>query len=354
MINGRHTDAGASFQHKVGYVQQQDLHLPTMTVAEALEFSALLRQSAEIPRSEKLQYVQHVIDLLEMRDFADAVIGWPGVGLNVEQRKRLTIGVELAARPQLLIFFDEPTSGLDSQTSWTISELLKRLTNSGQAVLCTIHQPSAILFDQFDRLLLIAPGGKTAYFGGMTQQMNAVLQPRQLTLSLDLGKGASTLIHYFEANGAPSCPAGANPAEWMLEVIAPTDDNTGPDWHHIWRNSPEHRAVKEELRRLRALGASTDASTVAHSEGSQHQEFVASIWTQCREVMVRTSKHFWRSPTYIWSKIILITLAVSHSNFNWGTRLTFRPISLSISASASQQATLSRDYRISFGQSSCF
>lgn len=141
----------------------------------------------------------------------------------------------------------------------------------------------------------------------------------------------------------------------MLEVIAsPIDGKTGPDWHHIWRNSPEHRAVKEELRRLRALGASTDASTVVSREGSQHQEFVASSWTQYREVMVRTSKHFWRSPTYIWSKIILITLAVSHSNFNWRTRLTFWPMSLSISASASQQATLSRDYRISFGQSLCF
>lgn len=164
MVNGNPTDP--SFQHKVGYVQQQDLHLSTMTVREALRFSAVLRQSAEIPRSEKLDYVEHVIDTLEMREFADAVIGVPGEGLNVEQRKRLTIGVELAARPQLLIFFDEPTSGLDSQTSWAISELIKKLTNSGQAVLCTVHQPSAILFDQFDRLLLIAPGGKTAYFGG--------------------------------------------------------------------------------------------------------------------------------------------------------------------------------------------
>lgn len=164
MVNGNLTDP--SFQHKVGYVQQQDLHLSTMTVREALRFSAILRQSAEIPKAEKLDYVEHVIDILEMREFADAVIGVPGEGLNVEQRKRLTIGVELAGKPQLLVFFDEPTSGLDSQTSWAISELIKKLTNSGQAVLCTIHQPSAILFDQFDRLLLIAPGGKTAYFGG--------------------------------------------------------------------------------------------------------------------------------------------------------------------------------------------
>lgn len=97
MINGNPTDP--SFQHKVGYVQQQDLHLSTMTVREALRFSAVLRESAEVPLSKKLDYVEHVIDTLEMREFADAVIGVPGEGLNVEQRKRLTIGVELAARP---------------------------------------------------------------------------------------------------------------------------------------------------------------------------------------------------------------------------------------------------------------
>jgi ABC-type multidrug transport system ATPase subunit len=165
-IDGKATDA--SFQHRVGYVQQQDLHLNTMTVREALEFSALLRQSAEIPRQDKLSYVEQVIDMLDMQEFSDAVIGVPGEGLNVEQRKRLTIGVELAARPQLLVFLDEPTSGLDSQTSWAICDLIEKLTASGQAVLCTIHQPSAMLFQRFDRLLLLAPGGKTVYFGGKT------------------------------------------------------------------------------------------------------------------------------------------------------------------------------------------
>ena len=164
LING--TPIDVTFQHRVGYVQQQDLHLSTMTVREALEFSALLRQASHVSQKDKLQYVDYVIDALEMQEFAEAVIGVPGEGLNVEQRKRLTIGVELAARPQLLIFFDEPTSGLDSQTAWVISVLIKKLANTGQAVLCTVHQPSTILFNQFDRLLLIAPGGKTVYFGG--------------------------------------------------------------------------------------------------------------------------------------------------------------------------------------------
>ena len=179
LVDGQQRDS--SFQRKTGYVQQQDLHLSTSTVREAMNFSALLRQPAHIPRNEKLEYVTEIIKLLEMEDYADAVVGVPGeglclssvvmelavngltfgIGLNVEQRKRLTIGVELAAKPQLLLFLDEPTSGLDSQTSWAICDLMEKLTKNGQAILCTIHQPSAMLFQRFDRLLFLATGGKS-------------------------------------------------------------------------------------------------------------------------------------------------------------------------------------------------
>ncbi|EXL73642.1 hypothetical protein FOPG_11102 [Fusarium oxysporum f. sp. conglutinans race 2 54008] len=306
-IDGLATDS--SFQHRVGYVQQQDLHLTTMTVREALEFSALLRQSAEIPRSEKLAYVEHVIDMLDMQEFSDAVIGTPGEGLNVEQRKRLTIGVELAARPQLLVFLDEPTSGLDSQTSWAICDLIEKLTASGQAVLCTIHQPSAMLFQRFDRLLLLAPGGKTVYFG-------------------DLGEQSQTLLKYFERNGAPSCPQDANPAEYMLEIIKPSNDEEAEkiDWHQIWRDSPEFQEVKQELSRLNSLPATRGAAANALENGdaSQHKEFVASFSTQFREVLIRTWKHFWRSPTYIWSKIALIVLSSLYIGFTFEAKNTIQ------------------------------
>jgi ABC-type multidrug transport system ATPase subunit len=152
LVDGRPRDS--SFQRKTGYVQQQDIHLETSSVREALRFSALMRQPAG-PREEKLAYVEEIIRLLDMEEYADATVGVPGEGLNVEQRKRLTIGVELAAKPQLLLFFDEPTSGLDSQTSWAICDLMEKLKNSGQAILCTIHQPSAMLFQRFDRLLFL-------------------------------------------------------------------------------------------------------------------------------------------------------------------------------------------------------
>ncbi|TIC93490.1 Multidrug resistance protein CDR2 [Colletotrichum higginsianum] len=298
LINGTPTDA-TSFQHQVGYVQQQDLHLETATVREALQFSAVLRQPASTPRHEKLRYVEHVIDALEMRAFAGAVVGVPGEGLNVEQRKRLTIGVELAARPRLLVFLDEPTSGLDAQTSWAVSVLIKRLAASGQAVLCTIHQPSAMLFGQFDRLLLIAPGGKTVYFG-------------------DIGESSSTLIDYLERNGAPAIEAEANPAEWMLQAISPPRDGSkATDWHAIWRSSPEYRDVKTELCRLRSLASCPSRSAPPADRSSQHQEFVSSFSVQFREVLVRTLKHFWRSPVYIWSKIALVVLSSLYLGFSY-------------------------------------
>lgn len=100
----------------------------------------MLRQPKTVSIKEKHDYVEDVIDMLNMRDFADAIVGVPGQGLNVEQRKLLTIGVELAAKPKLLLFLDEPTSGLDSQSSWAICAFLRKLADAGQAILCTIHQ----------------------------------------------------------------------------------------------------------------------------------------------------------------------------------------------------------------------
>src|SRR3954470_3333967 len=78
LVDGRERDTG--FQRKTGYVQQQDLHLATSTVREALIFSALLRQPKKVPRQEKFDYVEEVIKPLEMESYADAIVGVPGEG----------------------------------------------------------------------------------------------------------------------------------------------------------------------------------------------------------------------------------------------------------------------------------
>ena len=111
---------------------------------EALRFSADLRQPYETPQAEKYAYVEEVIALLEMEDIADAIIGNPDSGLAVEQRKRVTIGVELAAKPELLLFLDEPTSGLDSQSAFNVIRFLKKLAQAGQ-VTPSYPLPTSIL-----------------------------------------------------------------------------------------------------------------------------------------------------------------------------------------------------------------
>jgi ABC-type lipoprotein export system ATPase subunit len=107
LVDGR--PLPVSFQRSAGYCEQLDVHEPFATVREALEFSALLRQSRDTPREEKLAYVDTIIDLLELHDLEHTLIGRVGAGLSVEQRKRVTIGVELVSKPSILIFLDEPT-----------------------------------------------------------------------------------------------------------------------------------------------------------------------------------------------------------------------------------------------------
>ncbi|OAL47624.1 ABC-transporter [Pyrenochaeta sp. DS3sAY3a] len=272
------TDA---FKRRTGYVQQQDIHMSEMTVREAFRFSALLRQPHETPIEEKHAYVEKMISVLGLEQYADAVIGNPGNGLSAEKRKRTTIGLELVARPSLLLFVDEPTSGLDSQSAWSIIKLLRELADAGQAILCTIHQPSATLLTQFDRLLLLASGGKTVYFG-------------------ELGVDCQTAIDYFAGYGASRCPAGANPAEYFLEQIgAGATGHATLDWPSVWATSSERRETTAAINRFESLQL-TDG---AQSSGTLTREFATPWLYQYFVFQKRLFMQHWRSPAYINSKL---------------------------------------------------
>lgn len=267
---------GTAFQRGTSYAEQLDVHEPTQTVREALRFSADLRQPFDVPQSEKYAYVEEIISLLEMEDMADAIIGDPASGLAVEQRKRVTIGVELAAKPELLLFLDEPTSGLDSQSAFNIVRFLKKLAAAGQAILCTIHQPNAALFENFDRLLLLQRGGRCVYFG-------------------DIGKDAQTLIAYFARYGA-ICPPDANPAEWMLDAIgagqAPRIGDR--DWADIFAESPELAEAKRRITEMKAQRI----NEVGSNRKTDEKEYATPLLHQLKTVVKRTNLAFWRSPNY--------------------------------------------------------
>lgn len=292
-VNGKSLDS--SFQRSIGYCQQQDLHLPLQTVRESLQFSARLRQPNYVSLKEKYDYVEYVIDLLEMSAYADALVGEAGEGLNVEQRKRLTIGVELVAKPDLLIFLDEPTSGLDSQTAWSVCKLIRKLADSGQAILCTIHQPSAILLQEFDRLLFLQKGGQTVYFG-------------------DLGENCLTLINYFEKYGADPCPKAANPAEWMLEVVgAAPGSKAKQNYFEVWRNSTEFQEVQRELDYMEQELSKIPKKKFPDSD----KTYATPVWKQFLIVSQRSLQQSWRSPGYIYSKMFLVVTASIFNGFSF-------------------------------------
>ncbi|KAF9632782.1 ABC transporter-like protein [Lasiodiplodia theobromae] len=272
-----------SFQRSTGFAEQQDVHESTSTVREALRFSAKLRQPREVPLQEKYDYVEKIIDLLEMREIAGATIGKPGAGLNQEQRKRLTIGVELASKPELLMFLDEPTSGLDSGAAFNIVRFLRKLADAGQAILCTIHQPSSVLFENFDQLLLLKNGGRTVYFG-------------------ELGHDSRNLIDYLERNGAKKCPPKMNPAEYMLEAIgAGNPDYKGQDWGDVWERSTENKQLTKEVRQI-----ISDRQKAGNKEKIRDdREYAMPLSTQVLTVLKRSFVAMYRSPQYVMGMMML-------------------------------------------------
>ena len=92
------------------------------------------------------------MDLVELKNLKDAIVGIPGsTGLSTEQRKRLTVAVELVANPSI-IFMDEPTSSLDSRAAAIVMRTVRNTVDTGRTVVCTIHQPSIEIFEAFDEV----------------------------------------------------------------------------------------------------------------------------------------------------------------------------------------------------------
>ncbi|KAG1246133.1 hypothetical protein G6F68_014770 [Rhizopus microsporus] len=171
-----------------------------------------------------------------------------------------------------LLFLDEPTSGLDAQSSYNIVRFIRKLADAGWPVLCTIHQPSATLFEHFDHLVLLVRGGKTAYFG-------------------EIGKDASTMISYFERNGGPKCSPSANPAEYILECVgAGTAGKATKDWSEVWKSSPEAKALEDELEQIH--------QTIDPNRKNNASPYSLSFFQQFWLVYKRMNVSWWRCPTY--------------------------------------------------------
>lgn len=119
-----------SFQYSAGYIKQLDVYKPLVTVRKALEFSALLYQSYNMPTKEKLYYINTIIDLLELNNLKYILIGCPRSSLLVKQYKYLTISIELVAKLSILIFLNKSISGLNSQATYNTIHFLCKLTEA--------------------------------------------------------------------------------------------------------------------------------------------------------------------------------------------------------------------------------
>eukprot|EP01034_Spumella_vulgaris_P047532 gene47532-biopygen37022 len=299
----------------MGYVEQFDTLAPNDTAREAIEFSAALRLPGDTPADIRAAWVSTVLTMLELDPLENTMIGNAlNGGMSFEQKKRVSIGVELAANPAIL-FLDEPTTGLDSRAARVVIRCIKRMAASGRSVVCTIHQPSTVIFDSFDSLLLLRRGGQTVYFS-------------------KLGLNSAKLVEYFQnLPGVEPIKHGTNPATWMLEVIGAGTGNTSAvvtDFHACYKQSVMCEAnsthvnvlcpeAREEGSETVFVAADLESGGERHVEMTQitvapadmqvhhdqHNKYNTSSWVQFKVLMRRFLLSYWRSPTYNVSRMIV-------------------------------------------------
>uniref|UniRef100_A0A1D1XCF5 Pleiotropic drug resistance protein 2 n=2 Tax=Anthurium amnicola TaxID=1678845 RepID=A0A1D1XCF5_9ARAE len=264
----------ATFARISGYCEQNDIHSPHVTVYESLVYSAWLRLSPDVKRETWQMFVEEVLELIELDRLRDALVGLPGVnGLSTEQRKRLTIAVELVANPSI-IFMDEPTSGLDARAAAIVMRTVRNTVDTGRTVVCTIHQPSIDIFESFDELLLMKMGGQVIYAG-------------------HLGSHSHKLIEYFEAiPGVPKIRDGQNPATWMLEISTPpVEAHLNLDFADAYLSSSIYQKNQELIKELSSPApGSQDLYFPTKYSQSFTTQYVACCWKQYWS--------YWRNPPY--------------------------------------------------------
>ncbi|CAL5000751.1 unnamed protein product [Urochloa decumbens] len=260
-----------TFSRISGYCEQSDIHSPNLTVYESLKFSAWLRLPSNVKPHQRDMFIDEVMSLVELTDLKNAMVGIPGAtGLSAEQRKRLTIAVELVASPSI-IFMDEPTTGLDARAAAIVMRTVRKTVDTGRTVVCTIHQPSIEIFESFDELLLMKRGGQLIYSGS-------------------LGPLSSNMIKYFEAiPGVPRINKGQNPAAWMLDISSHiTEYEIGVDYAEIYRNSSLYRENRLLIDELEQPEPNTED---LHFPQGYWQNFT----TQCVACLWKQSCAYWKN-----------------------------------------------------------
>ncbi|XP_056162933.1 pleiotropic drug resistance protein 3-like [Syzygium oleosum] len=280
---GGYPKVQAAYARISGYCEQTDIHSPQVTIEESVAYSAWLRLPAHIDTNTRAEFVAAVLEMIELDDIKDAIVGAPGVtGISTEQRKRLTIAVELVANPSI-IFMDEPTSGLDARAAAIVMRVVKNIVSTGRTIVCTIHQPSIDIFEAFYELILMKRGGEMIYSG-------------------ELGEHSNKLVEYFESIPAvPKIKNNYNPATWILEITSPSlEDQLRIDYSVIYKESERCRTNLELVRELSLPAAGT-------KEISFSARFPQNRWEQFKTCLWKQHLTYWRSPKYNLVRLLFIT-----------------------------------------------
>ncbi|KAL3528819.1 hypothetical protein ACH5RR_008141 [Cinchona calisaya] len=283
-----------TFARISGYCEQNDIHSPHVTVYESLVYSAWLRLPTDVDSKTRKMFVEEVMELVELNPLRDGLVGLPGVnGLSTEQRKRLTIAVELVANPSI-IFMDEPTSGLDARAAAIVMRTVRNTVDTGRTVVCTIHQPSIDIFEAFDELFLMKRGGEEIYVG-------------------PLGHNSAQLIKYFEGiDGVSKIKDGYNPATWMLEVTASAQELVlGVDFAELYKNSDLYRRNKALIHELDTPRPGTkDLYFPTKYSQPFFVQIMACFWKQ--------GKSYWRNQAYTAVRFLFTTfIALAFGTIFW-------------------------------------
>lgn len=196
-LRGTITYNGKRFSNAIkrntGFVTQDDVLYPHLTVTETLVFTALLRLPNNLTKEDKIMQAEAVITQLGLTKCKNSIIGGSFMrGVSGGERKRVSIGQEMLINPSLL-FLDEPTSGLDSTTAQRIVSTVWEQAKGGRTIVMTIHQPSSRLFYMFDKVLLLSDGNPL-YFG----------------------KGSEIMDYFSSVGYTPS--VAMNPSDFVLDL----------------------------------------------------------------------------------------------------------------------------------------
>ncbi|PWA60637.1 pleiotropic drug resistance protein PDR/CDR [Artemisia annua] len=270
-----------------GFVTQDDVLYPHLTVTETLVFTALLRLPRTLTSQEKVAHAEAVIKQLGLTRCKNIIIGGEDFlrGVSGGERKRVSIGQEMLINPSLLLL-DEPTSGLDSTTAQRIVSTLWELARGGRTVVMTIHQPSSRLFYMFHKVLLLSEGN-----------------------SLFFGKG-SEVMNYFESIGFSPLVA-MNPSDFLLDLAnGISSDETSCLGQNAFKQklALAYRCNLAENLKAEVLEVNDHVNAVLESK--KPERWTTTWWQQVTVLLrrgVKERRHEFFSPLKI-SQVIAVSI----------------------------------------------